>query len=532
MQVERVKRTPNVSFLSSPGVDFPAPSDPPVDLRRMLVAGRRNAALMAAIVVLVTGVIVAVSVTSPERFQARARIAGDPASQAAVDSAAVDRSLALSQVLLTSQSVLGAAAHRLSGETADSLAAKVSASVDSTAATVDVFATDESPVQAARIANTVAGTFLDSRAAAERRAAQGARAKLQAELAAMPAGDRAGALGDAVRQQISNLAVAAVTAGSSMSLAEQATVPTAPYAPRPLRNGLLAAIAGLLLAAMAAVVRERLRGDRVDASALAHAANRPLLAVLSDGREKRAWRRLWGVVADRWRRRAAPAPDGPVDIAEAALQGSVKAALPPNRSRTVAVCGATAGDTPGRVAYALARALAWAGSSAMVLDCRPAGYASDDDLEGARAAGHDYVILEMPPVNESPDLPLVSWQLDGAILVAAMGRASAADVAVAAQLLNALEVHVLGVVVTAPADVLPSQLVGSFEPAARPPARSRSRRGASRPRAARELPVPPAAAPAPADPVPELPLAASAATSLWMSPVAPDDVGGGRQTRS
>jgi capsular polysaccharide biosynthesis protein len=502
------------------------PADPPLDLSRVVSAVRRNAWLVVAIVSVVTGVIVAVSLAAPPRYQARARLVADTSTLDAVDSTTVDRGLASSQVLITSPSVLGAAAHQLPGETAESLAANVSAGVDSTAGMVDVIATERDPRRAARTANTVATTFLRSRTVAQQSSAERAAADLRAQLAGLPKKDAAGPLGDALRQRLSDLAVSSVTAGSGMSLAEPATVPSAPYAPRPLRNGVLAAIAGLLLAVMAVVVRERLRGDTPDPRALARAAGRPLLAVLADGRSENGIRKP-GIVA-RWRARhgvTGPAEEQ-VAVAEAALQGSVKAALPPKSPRAVLVCGVTAGQAHDRVAYGLARALSWAGSSATLLSCWEDGLATDSALEAARRAGHQYVILDMPAVDESLDLQLVSWQLDGAILVAGLG-ASTAEVAVAAQLLQVLDVHVLGLVVTAPAGEIAAHPIGSFEPAARPPARSRTRRGGSRHRSAASL----APAPTPDDGFVDLPLAASDGATLWQGhPAGADELGGSQQT--
>jgi capsular polysaccharide biosynthesis protein len=522
MQAQRVKRTPNVSFISSRRVDSggsPAsPADPP--LNRVLAALRRNARLVAAIVVLVTGVIVAISLIAPPRFEGHARLAADTSALATVDSTLVDRELASSQVLITSPAVLGAVARAFSGETAGSLATKVSARVDSKAGMVDVLATDGDARRAARIANTVASTYLASRAAAVRRSAQRARTNLQSELAAMPPADAAGPLGDALRKRITDLGVTAATAGSGMSLAEAATVPRAAYAPRPLRNGVLAAIAGLLLALIAVIARERLRGKPPDARELARGAGRPLLAVVADGHGNGAWHRRSGLVARlRARRGAGGAPDEQVAVSEAALQGSVKAALPPTSGRAVLVCGVADGQGQDRVAYVLARALNWAGHRATVLCCWEDGLATDADLEAARRGGHEYAILDMPAVNESPDLQLVSWQLDGAILVARLGRTSAAEVAVAAEYLEALDVHVMGVVATASPAVLAAQPIGSFDPASRPPARPRARRGGLRSsRAEADVPTPREAAPASSDVLPDLPIAAAGGTSLWIRP--------------
>jgi capsular polysaccharide biosynthesis protein len=470
----------------------------------MLAAIRRNRGLVAAVALLVTGVVTAIAVASPPRFQARARIAADMPPSGAFDTTAVDRGLASSRVLITAPRVLGEAARRLPGESAATLASKVSAQVDSTAAMVDVLATDEDPRRAARIANGVATTFLRLRAAAERRSAERLRSGLRAELEAMSQRDAAGPLGDALRQRISDVAVAAIAAGSSLSLAEPATPPAEPYAPRPLRNGLLAAIAGLLLGALAAIARERLRPGSPDPRALAREAGQPLLAVVPHGRSPRPWRRGNGGDA------------APIGIAEATLQGSLKAALPPDRARIILVCGVAPGDAHERVADGLVRALSWAGSTAARLSWQN-GHTGRDDLDAALPDGHGYLILDVPSVTESPDLQIVSRQLDGALLAAGAGRATAADITVATELLRALKVHVLGVVVTAPADAMGAHTAGAFEPAARPPAR-RPPRPAPVNGTVPAAPAPPRAAPPPppaAPPPPDAPPATAGSVSLW-----------------
>ena len=68
-----------------------ADSDPPVDLRRTAAAIRRSAGLVAAIVVVVTGVVLAVSLLSPDRYKATARIGDDPAPGETVDIETADR---------------------------------------------------------------------------------------------------------------------------------------------------------------------------------------------------------------------------------------------------------------------------------------------------------------------------------------------------------------------------------------------------------------------------------------------------------
>jgi hypothetical protein len=108
------------------------------------------------------------------------------------------------------------------------------------------------------------------------------------------------------------------------------------------------------------------------------------------------------------------------------------------------------------------------------------------------------VLVQLPGVAELPDLQLIAWRLDGAILVAGAGGAKAPEIAVGAELLHALDVHVLGLVVTTRGGAQP---IGPFEPAARPRAGPPARAATNRKR--RDVaPPPPPPPPPPAEPWP------------------------------
>jgi capsular polysaccharide biosynthesis protein len=480
----------DVAFLPPPRVpsgEIPEPHG------RVPTGLRRNAALAVAVFVVVTGTVVALSFASPARYEAHARIAAGAAPGDAYDAAGASRGLASSQVLITAPRTLDAAARRLGSESPAALQAAVSAHLEPTTGMVDVIATHADPHQAARIATTVASTYLAARADGERRAALRARAGLESVLADLSRREAAGPLGSELRRRIIEQAAAAGTAGSTLTLADPATVPVSPVAPPLLRNGLLAALAGLLLAGLTIAARERLRHDPAGPRRLAEEAGQPLLAVLPDGR----------------RRTRGTQPS--VAVAAATVQESLTEVLPADVPRVVLVCGVAAGQGSAAVADRLSLALYRAGWGATRLTWER-GRTAPEDLDNALGDGHDYLILDAPAVGESPDLRLVSRQLDGAVLVARDGRVTATDVAVAADLLRAFEVHVLGLVVTAPAGAL-ARVPSAFEPAAPPPA--------LRPHGAPEhsLPAfpapPPPAPPPPAPPLPDVPLPGGSSVSLW-----------------
>ena len=89
--------------------------------------------------------VLAVSLMSPDRYRATARIADDPAPGESVDIETADRRLATSAELVTSPAVLEEAARQLPGESLETLERSVSATVDPSVSILDVVATGEDP---------------------------------------------------------------------------------------------------------------------------------------------------------------------------------------------------------------------------------------------------------------------------------------------------------------------------------------------------------------------------------------------------
>ena len=85
--------------------------DESVDVRRYLDAIRRSSRLILAIVVLVSGVVLLVSLLLPATYQASTQLVLDPsAAGLAVDAESTQRQLATTNALVTSPRVLQRAA--------------------------------------------------------------------------------------------------------------------------------------------------------------------------------------------------------------------------------------------------------------------------------------------------------------------------------------------------------------------------------------------------------------------------------------
>ena len=425
--------------------------EPPVDLTGVAGALRRGRRLVVAIVAVVTVVALVVSLASPDRYRASARIAEDPSSGEPLDVAAADRRLATSRELVTAPAVLAEAAERVPGESAGSVAAKVTAKLDITASILDVAATDGDPERAARIANAVAATFLAESERLEREAVVQSRERLTNELERQRRAGASDTTLDALRQRISELAVSEVLAGPGLRLVQPAAAPAAPFAPRPLRTTVVAFFAALFCAVLVALARDRLRPQAPGARALAKAAELPLIAALPpgvDGRRRRSW------------------PADQALIEEAALQAAVRGALPARGKHVVVVHGVGDDGDGAHVAAGLVRSLNWANQRAALVelaspdDAGEPAVQSDEDVPVFRCADHEdeleelrradfrYLIVCSPQTAQGRRLRMLGHEPTAAVLVARLGATSSAEAKAARRLVDALGLHALGLAVT------------------------------------------------------------------------------------
>jgi capsular polysaccharide biosynthesis protein len=448
-------------------------SETPLDVRGAAEALRRSAPLVVGVAALVTLITLVASLVAPERYRATARIAEDPASAATSDPATLDRRLATSRELVTAPTVLAAAATRVGGETPASLAAKVSVDVQPGAGLLDVVATAGDAGRAARIANTVAERFLAEGERLQTERLSRATARVADQLERLRGRGSADPTVAALRERLGEQTVDEATSGSGLELAERATPPDGPYAPRPLRSALLALFAALFAGLLIALARDRMRPRPPDAPELSEILGLPLLAALPE--ERSTGLRLPG----------RPPPDQAV-IETAVLQASVRVALPPRSRRIVLVQGAGRRPGAGRVAADLTRSLCWAGHAAVLVASHPT--AEDipvvrriDALEDSDAADVRYAIVDGPPMTHGTALQTLAPQVTAVILVMRLGHVSVGDAAAARRLLGALGMKGLGLVVTcSPAqarEIPPEAFAFPERPGSRP--RSPSRNGAS-----------------------------------------------------
>lgn len=322
--------------------------DEPIELRRNLDALRRARVFMLALVVGVTAVAVAVSLLVPKTYRATATLVLqetlNPFGSSDVET--VVRRLETIERLLRTNAVLEQAAERVPGESRESLESNVTSSVDPDANIIRIAALDRTPEGAAAIANAVAETFLGEQAEAERQRLSDARTSLEAELARLQATGGSAAEIAAITEQITELGVREVGAGSELQLAQAAEPPDDSFKPRPVRNGVLAFFASAFLAVLIALGRDRLVPRVSDARELSRLTNLPVLAGVPymRGRLGRPPRLLQMISNE----------------AHQTLQTAIRFELPPDRQRVILVTSAVEGEGKSHVAAGLARALAHA----------------------------------------------------------------------------------------------------------------------------------------------------------------------------
>jgi non-specific protein-tyrosine kinase len=467
------------------------PDDPPVDLWRVAIAVRRSGRGVAAAVGLVTLLVLLVSLLSPDRYRATARIANDPGPGQVVDLETADRRLATDAELVTAPAVLDEAARRLPGESAETLAQSVSASFDPAVSMLDVVATAEDAARSRQIANTVAETFVAERDREEGRLASRARERLADEIERLRTLGAPATTLEPMRERLSDLAVTAATAGSGLRIVQRSPTPDAPYAPRPLRSALLAFLSTLLVAVLVAIFRDQVRPARPDVAGLTRATGMPLLAALPAAATG-PWERLRHAFGRP--SRTLQAIDEAV-IEEAALQGAVRSALPARGQRIVLVHSIDESGGAAQAAAGLARSLIWGGHATVLVrfaDADRRRHAPDDvttvwcadldeQLDELKVSDYRYVVVEAPRMARGARLRALAARSAAVVLVARLDVATFADAAAARRLVGALGLRGLGLVLICSPSEIPEIVRTAMTAPLRPPRRGPSQNGAHAP---------------------------------------------------
>ncbi len=187
------------------------------------------------------------------------------------------------EALVTRGEVLEESRRRLAAQAGEKRAAEVIGELTAFSGedsdVVELSATSSSPDLAARAVNTLARVNIDFRKAQTLREIRRVQRAHQQEIANLNPSDPSDALAlSRVQQDLSILRGAASTADGEAEVVQRATPPSSPSAPKPKRNALIGAFAGLLLGLALALVREQLDRRVRHSQGLEDAFGLPVLA--------------------------------------------------------------------------------------------------------------------------------------------------------------------------------------------------------------------------------------------------------------
>ena len=333
----------------------PASTEERIDTRRYFEALKRSRALIAAIVIVLTGLVVGLSLALPDKYQATTLLVFNEATSPFVttDEASVQRQLETTRSLLTTDAVLQQAASRLPQDARKDVG-NIESSVDANANIIRITAHSENAQNAAKIANEVATSFLQERTKFERGRIQNARARLEAQIGDLQDAPAAAEQITAIRQRISELSVSEGAAGSDLQVAQRADAPSKPASPRPLRNGVLALFGSLFLAVLLALGRDQLTPRVTSPRELGRLLGLPVLIEIPyvSGRRGRRRRLLSGVELEAYQ----------------TLRSSLELALPTDRHpHVILMTGALHAEGKTTATARLGWALAQAGEKVLLV---------------------------------------------------------------------------------------------------------------------------------------------------------------------
>lgn len=360
---------------------------------------------------------------------------------------------------------------------------------------VSITATDPDPAFAARLANSFAQQFIAFRRDADRSKIASAQQLVQQQIDRLDPRSRDGRQGSALRARDEQLRILAALQTGNAELVQPATTPAAPSSPKPVRNGIIGLLLGLIMGVGLALLLERIDRRLKDSKEVSDLFGRPVIGVIPESRElSRAEQRF---------------DDLPTNEAEPMrmLRANLRYFNVDREIHSVLVTSAAPGEGKSTVAKHLASAAANTGERVLLLEAdlrRPTlktrmrlagnaglsqvlagtrtlseaietvsldGSAESRTLDvlasgplppnptdliesermrqvlGAVSERYDLVVIDTPPTSVVSDaIPLVKSS-DGVLVVSRLGKTTRDSLAHLRDQLNNLGAYVLGVVV-------------------------------------------------------------------------------------
>ena len=488
-----------------------------LDLRRYLRALRRRKYLILAVLAAMVALVLVLSFLQPTVYQGRARVVVEPAgSEAVFDSAATasqDPTLTIdTEIEIIESPPLRTAVIEKLGPVPEVQADRVDETL-----IIEIRGRSNEPARAAEVTNVYTSTYLELRrqqAAADLlSAADEIRSKiveLQSQLDTLAASSpdredvsagRLAVLGEQqarLEERLEELEVQAALTSGGVELVNEASLPSSPDQPKPLRNGLLAVVAGLIAGLGLACLLEYLDDAIHTREDLARTVvDLPLLGVIPTLVGRRTSSRPSTLVAS-------SEPDSPSAEAYRALRTSVQLLGVERPLRTLQITSPAMGEGKTTTVANLAIVLVRSGQRVVLVDCdlrRPAlhelfGLPNDSgvttvlagDVELADAlqpvpnhpnlaflasgaippnpsellgstptssllfelqTNFDVVLVDSPPVLPVTDATLLATWMDATLLVASAGRTTRRQLRDSVALLRRADAPLAGTVLNA-----------------------------------------------------------------------------------
>ncbi|HET7590279.1 MAG TPA: polysaccharide biosynthesis tyrosine autokinase [Solirubrobacterales bacterium] len=262
------------------------------DLRGVVAVLRRRAGLILLCVVLAAAAAVGFSLAQQKEYSASASLLfrnpgfaeslfGNSVTTPATDPT---REAATNEKLVGLEIVAKRTSEHLQGLTAEEISEMVGVSASGEADIVSVTATGPDPAQAKTVANAFAHQFIAFRAQADKAKLTEAKKLAEEEYSRLSPEQQAGPRGEALSSGAEKLGILASLQTGNAELVQPAELPSSPSSPKPLRNGVLAAIIGLLLGCGLAFFFERLDRRLRNPEEARDAFGLPILATVPESK--------------------------------------------------------------------------------------------------------------------------------------------------------------------------------------------------------------------------------------------------------
>lgn len=388
-----------------------------------------------------------------------------------------------------------AAAKLGGGITAADLDSAVTVTPEASTTLVQISARDPEPARAAAIADEMRKAFITTRAEVAAKQFTNAERDISNQLDELSSAERSSEATQLLRDRLQQVRTLRVVSNGGIETVQQATVPTAPVAPKPKRDAILALLAGGLLGLGVALLRARL-DDRVrDADELTELWELPVIGLVPE--------------RDELAKPGHDLPDGASLEAFALARTNLRYLHVGGEIKTVVITSAIPAEGKSTVAWNLALAAAMAGSKVLLVegdlrapvlagrlqipvehgfsevlaglstveesivsvnvgegsvaiagsvDVLPAGMTPPSPIallerpatktlfEGL-AADYDIIFIDTPPATAVADAMVLMDVADGALVVARLGRSTRESVERLREVLGGHDTPVLGQIV-------------------------------------------------------------------------------------